>query len=145
MTRLLFTLAVALVAVPNLGLAQQPVSPSHYTRSAYTPSVSKSSEVASTPEMWFYEQERLRYEDPNTVARARAEYEANQRQSRLAALKWYGMSNSRPQAGTDANNGVFAPKWTGNMAYGDNWSIVSPAPLPNFGGFSISTRSNRNW
>ena len=148
MTRLLFTLAFALVALPKLGFAQQPVSPSHYSHpsSGYAPTVSKASEVTSTPEMWFYEQERLRYEDPKTVARARAEYEANQRQARLTALKWYGMSNSRPQAGTDANNGIFAPKWTGNMAFGNDWSLVSPAPTyPNFGGFSISTRSNRNW
>lgn len=146
MTRLLFTLALGMVALPNLVLAQQPVSPSHLKSPTYSPSVSKSSEVTSTPEMWFYEQERLRYEDPNTMARARAEYEANQRQARLAALKWYGMSNARPMAGTDTNNGVFAPKWTGNMPFGNDWSLVSPAPnYQNFGGFSITPRSNRNW
>lgn len=146
MPRLLFSLALAFVTLPALGLAQQPVSPSHATRSAYTPSVSKSTEVPGTPEMWFYEQERLRYEDPNTMARARAEFEANQRQARLAALKWYGMSNSRPMAGTATNAGIFAPKWTGNMAFGNDWSIVSPAPtFPNFGGIPVTTRSSRNW
>lgn len=146
MPRLLFSLAFALVTLPALGLAQQPVSPSHTARPSYSPSVTKSSEVTATPEMWFYEQERLRNEDPNTMARARAEYEANQRQARLAALKWYGMSNSRPMAGTDTNNGVFAPKWTGNMAFGNDWSLVSPAPtFPNFGGIPVTTRSNRNW
>jgi len=146
MSRLLFSFAFAIVALPMLAVAQQPVSPSHNARPSYSPSVSKSTEVTGTPEMWFYEQERLRYEDPNTIARARAEYEANQRQARMAALKWYGMSNSRPQAGTDVNNGVFAPKWTGNMAFGNDWSIVSPAPtFPNFGGIPVTTRSYRNW
>jgi hypothetical protein len=142
MPRLLFTLALAIVALPTWAVAQQPVSPT--ARPSFSPSVSKSTEVTGTPEMWFYEQERLRYEDPNTVARARAEYEANQRQARLAALKWYGMSNSRPQAGTDAHNS--APKWTGNMAFGNDWSVVSPAPtFPNFGGIPVTTRSYRNW
>jgi hypothetical protein len=146
MTRLLFTLAFGMVALPSFALAQQPVSPSHLKSSSYAPTVSKSSEVTSTPEMWFYEQERLRYDDPNTMARARAEYEANQRQARLAALKWYGMSNARPMAGTDMNAGVAAPKWTGNMAFGNDWSLVSPAPtFPNFGGIPVTTRSNRNW
>jgi hypothetical protein len=84
MSRLLFTLSFAIVALPMLAVAQQPVSPSHTARPSYSPSVSKSTEVTGTPEMWFYEQERLRYEDPNTIARTRAEFEANQRQARLA-------------------------------------------------------------
>jgi hypothetical protein len=146
MPRLFFSLALALVTLPTLGLAQQPVSPSHASRSAYAPSISKSTEVTATPEMWFYEQERLRAEDPNTMARARAEFEANQRQARLAAAKWYGISYSRPMSGTDVNAGVSAPRWTGNMAFGNDWSLVSPAPtFPNFGGIPVTTRSNRNW
>ena len=128
MSRLFSMLALALIVLPNIVLARQPLSPGHVSHSSYSPSISKSTEVTSTPEMWFYEQERLRYEDPNTMARARAEYESNQRQARLAALKWYGMSNSRPMVGTDVNAGVFGPKWVGNMPYTNDWSLVSPAP-----------------
>ena len=35
-----------------------------------------SGEIQATPEMWFYDQERRRYEDPKTAVRANAEFRA---------------------------------------------------------------------
>ena len=55
-----------------------------------------SSGITPTPEMWFYEQERGRYDDPKMAVRRKAEARAQQRQDRMASSEWFGMSNSRP-------------------------------------------------
>ncbi|MGC4003944.1 MAG: hypothetical protein QM811_12785 [Pirellulales bacterium] len=113
------------------------------TSPQYGPSVSKASEVTGTPEMWFYEQERLRYDDPTAMSRMRAEFQANQRQSRIAAMKWYGQSNSRPMAGTDPVHGSYAPRWIGNGWSTQDWSTSIPAPAAAYGGVSIQERIRR--
>ena len=71
-------------------------------------------EVTATPEMWFYEQELRRYEDPKYAIRARAEQKSAQRLARIAAMKWYGLSNSRPRANPDPVHGVYSPQWISN-------------------------------
>ena len=50
-----------------------------------------------TSEMWFYLQERQRYEDPQQAIRRRSEKRAARREQRIALRKWHGHSNSRPQ------------------------------------------------
>jgi hypothetical protein len=68
-----------------------------------------------TPEMWFYQQEMKRYDDPRAAVRRKAEYRAAQRQRRIAAMEWYGYSNSRPQANpTPFAGGAYAPGWVSN-------------------------------
>lgn len=68
-----------------------------------------------TPEMWFYQQEMRRYDDPRAAVRRKAEYRAAQRQRRIAAMEWYGFSNLRPQANpTPFASGVYSPGWVSN-------------------------------
>ena len=74
--------------------------------------------------MWFYEQERLRYQDPKNAVRANAEFRAAQRMRRRAALKWYGLSNSRPTANTDPVHGTYSPRWISNGYNPSHWSGV---------------------
>jgi hypothetical protein len=71
-------------------------------------------ELTPTPEMWFYEQARRDYENPKNAVRRKAEYQAAQRQHRLAAQRWFGYNNSRPLAGADPMYGLGSPRWTGN-------------------------------
>jgi hypothetical protein len=78
-------------------------------------------EIQATPEMWFYEQERLFYADPKNAVRANAEYRAYQRARRLAALRWYGFSNSRPIASPDPFHGTYSPRWVGNGYIPSHW------------------------
>lgn len=73
--------------------------------------------VEPTAEMWFYEQYRQQYDDPRTIVRNKAEFKAEQRQRRLAARRWFGFSNIRPQANSDPFNGDYSPRWTSNNAY----------------------------
>jgi hypothetical protein len=96
---------------------------------AQAPGESKSSihlstsDLAATPEMWFYEQYLRQYQDPKAAIRAKAEFRSAERQRRLTAMKWYGMSNSRPRAGSDPVHGDYSPTWTSsNHFYPFRWS-----------------------
>jgi hypothetical protein len=82
-------------------------------------------EVTATPEMWFYEQALQRYDDPKYAIRAAAEQRAAQRRARIAAMEWYGYSNSRPLWGTDPVHGTLNPQWVGN-GY-DPFTWVAPS------------------
>jgi hypothetical protein len=67
-----------------------------------------------TPEMWLYTQEWRRHDDPAQAVRRNAEFRAEQRSQRLAAMKWYGFSNARPQASVTPFTGIYSPTWVGN-------------------------------
>jgi hypothetical protein len=85
--------------------------------------------VSPTPEMWFYEQERTRYEDPKAAVRRKAEFRSAQRQNRLAACKWFGMSNSRPTASPTPVTGTYSPVWASNTPDPYRWSGVGGASM----------------
>jgi hypothetical protein len=108
----------------------------HKTRPAVPSPTLSPGEVQATPEMWFYEQERLFYADPKNAVRANAEYRAYQRARRMAALKWYGFSNSRPMASPDPVHGTYSPRWVGNgyipsywVGAGNSAVIVAQEPV----------------
>lgn len=77
--------------------------------------------VTQTPEMWFYEQERSRYEDPKAAVRRNAEHRAAQRQSRIESMKWFGLSNIRPSATSTPVMGTYSPMWTSNSYNPMHW------------------------
>ena len=80
-------------------------------------------QLSATPEMWFYEQSLQRYQDPMTGVRDKAEFRSAQRLRRIAALRWYGMSNSRPNLGVDTIHGDGGPHWTsGNINAPSQWN-----------------------
>jgi hypothetical protein len=84
-------------------------------------------ELKATPEMWFYEQSVKQYQDPKMAVRANAEFQADQRQRRLAAMRWFGMSNSRPRACSDPMHGDYSPGWTSNNStYPNRWEGIGP-------------------
>ena len=77
--------------------------------------------------MWFYEQYMRQYQDPKMAVRANAEFQADQRQRRLAAMHWFGMSNSRPKASCDPFHGDYSPGWSSNnTAYPYRWEGIGP-------------------
>jgi len=69
---------------------------------------------AVTPELWIYSQELQRHDDPAQAVRRKAELKADERLSRLAALKWYGQSNARPDACPIPLMSAYSPSWIGN-------------------------------
>ena len=76
---------------------------------------------AVTPELWLYSQELRRHDDPAQAVRRRAEQRAAERGQRLAALKWFGLSNARPQVSPVPLMGVYSPTWVGNGANRYDW------------------------
>lgn len=85
-------------------------------------------ELTPTPEMWFYEQERLQRENAKNAVREKAEFRSGQRERRIASRQWYGLSNSRPVAASDPFHGDYSPHWTsGNAMYPNRWNGATPA------------------
>jgi hypothetical protein len=78
--------------------------------------------LAPTPEMWFYDQAMRQYQDPHLQVRQKAEFEMAQRQRRLAAQRWFGISNSRPSAETTPMTGTYAPSWVSNTQNPMQWA-----------------------
>ena len=83
-----------------------------------------------TPELWVYSQELRRHDDPAQAVRRKAEITAGQRQARLAALRWYGFSNSRPVANPTPFMGQYSPAWVGNGYHPYQWvGVGSPSAV----------------
>ena len=71
-------------------------------------------ELQPTPEMWLYQQELKLYQDPSMAVRRKAEFRAQQRQSRIAAAEWFGYSKSRPLASATPFLDTYSPRWGSN-------------------------------
>ncbi len=112
MKRTLLVLVLAL-ACGSIASAQQPAH-----QPAATPELTP---AVTTPEMWYYSQEQRRHDDPQQAVRRKAEFVSQQRAARIAAMKWYGMSNSRPVASTTPFMGVYSPAWVGNGGDRFDW------------------------
>jgi hypothetical protein len=67
-----------------------------------------------TPEMWLYMQEMRRYDDPLQAVRRHAADRAAHRRARLAAMQWFGYSNTRPQANPMPMMDTYSPTWVSN-------------------------------
>ena len=71
-------------------------------------------ELTPTPDMWFYQQDQRTYHDPQEAVRRKAQFRTQQRQLRLAAQQWYGVSNARPTANaTPYTGGSYGPQFGG--------------------------------
>jgi hypothetical protein len=112
MSRLIIVLALALSLHVGIAHAARPISGGTGVDSSIS-----SSELKVTPEMWFYEQNMRMYKDPKMAVRANAEYRSVQRQHRIASMKWFGFSNSRPRASSDPFHGDYSPSWVSNPGY----------------------------
>lgn len=126
--------ALTLLACSSVALAQQPKQPlvtkidrppvatlqvAPPATPQYAPQTLSTPPV--TPELWVYSQEQLRHDDPAQAVRRKAEFQASQRMSRLASLKWYGYSNSRPEAGMTPIMGTYSAGWIGNAGNRYDW------------------------
>jgi hypothetical protein len=83
---------------------------------------------ATSPEMYFYLDQQRRHDDPKLSVRAKAEKRANERRQRIAARKWFGLSNARPLANPTPWFGTYSPMWSGSFWNPFVWSgYQSPA------------------
>lgn len=105
--------------------------------SAFDQEISLSGQLTPTPDMWFYDQAMRMYRDPKVSIRRHAEFTADQRRYRIAAMNWFGFSNSRPTVNPSAFTGSYSPTWTSNTMFPFQWSganyqnvIVQPRIVP---------------
>jgi hypothetical protein len=110
-------LGLALALLASRGQAQAPAARIHDVRR----DTLSTSQGTVTPEMWLYEQERNRYEDPHSAVRRKAEQRAAQRADRLAAMKWYGQSNSRPLVAPTPFCDTYGAGWVSNTSNPYQW------------------------
>lgn len=112
MPRTLWAGLLLLVFASPVLAQQRPVDlrRDHQTVVAAGTEVESSGAVTPTPEMWFYQQQLKRVDDPKLAVREKAEARASARQQRIESLKWYGLSNSRPVVSN-------TPWWGGYSAY----------------------------
>ncbi len=121
----LWLAAVALTAMACVAEAKNPRLMGEGT--SQEPSFSMG-ELTPTPSMWLYQQQMSQYKDPKESVRRQAQYTAWQRQQRLAAQKWYGMSNSRPRANFTPFTGYYSPSWVGTVNEPFAWPGGYSAP-----------------
>lgn len=87
------------------------------------------SNVKLSPEMYIYLRETERNMDPRNAVRKNAEARAAQRRNRVAALNWFGFSNSRPQASPTPFMGSYSPTWVSNSWDPYAWAGVGGGPV----------------
>jgi hypothetical protein len=83
---------------------------------------------AVTPDLWLYSQEWRRHDDPAQAVRRKAEARTAQRMERLAAMRWYGFSNIRPQASVTPFMSIYSPAWMGNGYDRYDWTSTYYTP-----------------
>lgn len=68
--------------------------------------------AASRPESegWYYDSGQMKL-DPLQVHMQKSAQRAAQRNARIAAMNWYGMSNARPTASATPFTGMYSPAW----------------------------------
>lgn len=73
-----------------------------------------------------------RTEEARAALQRKAEFKADQRNRRIATMKWFGYSNVRPNASAMPFMGTYSPTWVGNGGLPSYWSGVQ--------GWSSTTR-----
>jgi hypothetical protein len=124
------TLALALTAVglSTLAQAQPPIPSTTAAKKASVGNPISLGQLTPTPEMWFYDQAMRRHSDPRMLVQEKAEYDATQRQRRLATQRWFGVSNARPSASVTPLMGVYSPTWVSNSPNPAQWTGQNNVP-----------------
>lgn len=63
-------------------------------------------------------------EHPAVAVRRNAQFRAAQRRRRIAARRWFGLSNSRPMASATPWMGAYSPYWMSNTGQPFGWAGV---------------------
>jgi hypothetical protein len=78
------------------------------------------------PELWLYQQQVERHDDPKMAVRRNAEQSGANRRQRIASRRWYGISATRPMANPVPFMGTYSPYWGSNGWDQYRWSGTSP-------------------
>ena len=67
--------------------------------------------AAGDEESWAYTPSYAYRPNPEAIIHAKAQARAQQRMSRIAAMRWYGMYNERPTASPTPFTALYSPVW----------------------------------
>ena len=93
------------------------------------PAVVTAEPVIPAERLTFEQDRHDYYQSPKSAIRANAEARAAQRRGRIAALKWYGLSKSRPIANPTPFTGPYSPGWVGSVQSPFQWTGGSGAVI----------------
>src|SRR6185295_778507 len=93
----------------------------HVGRESHAEKIPELNPTQMTPELYLYMQDLRRHDDPQQAVRRKAEARTAARESRITAMKWYGMSNARPQANPVPFMGTYSPAWVGSRGDRYDW------------------------
>jgi hypothetical protein len=113
MKKLMVLFALTAVSPVTKAPAQEPVAPE--------PTPARATQTPRTDNADFYRQRLRRYDEGAMAVRRKAQYRAQQRMLRISALKWFGMSNSRPTAAALPWGGTYSPRWVSNSRRPQAW------------------------
>ena len=97
--QLLLSVFVGLVSMGHVAAAQDP----NTQRESFTDSFQEDD--------WDYKPSYVYQPNPKAIIHQKAQARALQRQSRMTAMRWYGMSNERPTASPTPFLGLYSPVW----------------------------------
>ena len=66
---------------------------------------------ANQEDHWDYGQSYQYEPNPKEIIHQKAQARAHQRMARMAAMRWYGMSNERPTASPTPFTALYSPSW----------------------------------
>jgi len=115
------SMGLMLALLASNSFAQKPAPQNNDLRRDVSTGQTTTGQAAATPEMWIYQQERDRYEDPRLAVRRKAELRAAQRGDRLAAMKWFGQSNARPLVSATPHTDTYGAGWVSDSANPYQW------------------------
>ncbi|MGA2032436.1 MAG: hypothetical protein ABSG68_09285 [Thermoguttaceae bacterium] len=126
-----FSILIALAAATSWAQAPAAKSPQNNVK---LPAGVSPGEVRPMPQTRAFEASLQEAQDAKAAVRRMAEARSDQRQRRLAACRWYGLSNLRPQASTDPVDSDYAPHWASNNGFfpyrwnggGEVWVVETP-------------------
>jgi hypothetical protein len=110
-------LPASLVLVTAIGLDTAAQQPANRTGAGQ--------QAGLSPEMWYYQQQVERYDDPKQAIRRNAEFQAQQRMARLEAMRWYGYSVARPTASPTPFTSKSSAGWYANFHRPYAWHMAS--------------------
>jgi hypothetical protein len=112
----------AFLCLASAAAAEQPRA----EKQPIAPQISLGGTLTPTPDMWFYGQAVREYSDPQLAVRRKAELASAQRQRRIAARDWFGVSNARPTANVTPLQSSYSQTWVSGTRNPLQWSSRGP-------------------
>jgi len=137
MTRIGVVLSLFVILVAGSARSQESENVAAEPKPERSPGISPETSEVPVPAAAYYSRQRSRVDNSQSASRfSRAEYQANERVKRLEAMRWYGLSNSRPVVSPTPWFGTYSPMWTSGGADPFRWQDPNLTPYNYYNGYN---------